>query len=87
MRGTAGARGEAGGEVAAQMRERLATEWGRRWYAKRAGMVEPVFGYIKAVRGLRQFLRRGLAAVRHEWRLICLTHNLLKLRRWRQQTA
>lgn len=80
-------RTQAGSGVAAQMRERLATEWGRSWYAKRAGMVEPVFGYIKAIRGLRQFLLRGLAAVRNEWRLICLTHNLLKLRRWRRQPA
>jgi len=78
---------EASCGVAAQMRERLATERGRNLYAKRAGMVEPVFGYIKAIRGLRQFLLRGLERVRHEWRLICLTHNLLKLRRWRQSLA
>jgi len=78
---------EAGSEVAAQMRQRLATERGRKLYARRAGIVEPVFGYIKAIRGLRQFLVRGLERVRCEWRLICLTHNLLKLRRWRQTIA
>jgi len=26
-----------------------------------------------------RFLRRGLRAVRSEWRLMCATHNLLKL--------
>jgi hypothetical protein len=43
--------------------------------------VEPVFGQIKDARGFRQFLLRGLAPVGDEWRLVCLTHNLLKLAR------
>ncbi|PYP88205.1 MAG: hypothetical protein DMG65_15480, partial [Candidatus Angelobacter sp. Gp1-AA117] len=30
-------------------------------------------------RGFRRFLLRGLQKVRAEWKLICLTHNLLKL--------
>jgi Transposase DDE domain len=42
-------------------------------------MVEPVFGQIKANRGANRFLRRGRAAVRSEWRLLTMTHNLLKL--------
>ena len=46
---------------------------------KRKGMIEPIFGQIKQVRGFRQFLLRGLAKMRGEWRLICLTHNLRKL--------
>lgn len=75
---------EAGHGLASGMREKLRTERGRRLYTARAGMVEPVFAQIKAIRGLRQFLVRGLECVRCEWRLICLTHNLLKLRRWRQ---
>ncbi len=51
--------------------------------------VEPVFGQIKQWRGFRQFLLRGLEKTRAEWRLICLTHNLLKLHRfrWSPQTA
>jgi hypothetical protein len=76
-----------GHRLTTRMRDRLATESGRRLYAARAGLVEPVFAYIKAIRGLRQFLVRGLEAVRSEWRLICLTHNLLKLRRTRQVLA
>jgi hypothetical protein len=35
------------------------------------------------VRGIRSFLLRGLDAVRNEWRIICLTQNLLKLQRYR----
>src|SRR6202521_3432819 len=76
-----------GHPLTTRMRERLASESGRRLYAARAGLVEPVFAYIKAIRGLRQFLLRGLDAVRGEWRLMCLTHNLLKLRRARQVLA
>ena len=77
----------AGHRLATAMREKLGSEWGRRLYAARAGLVEPVFAQVKAIRGLRQFLVRGLEAVRWEWRLICLTHNLLKLWRWRQVSA
>jgi hypothetical protein len=44
-------------------------------------MVEPVFGQIKEARGARRFSRRGLRACDAEWKLICATHNLLKL--WR----
>jgi len=40
---------------------------------------EPVFGQVKAARGFRQFLLRGLEAVRGEWSLIAAAHNLLKL--------
>jgi transposase len=64
-----------------RMRAKLDTESGRALYAKRKTIVEPVFGQIKEARGFRRFLLRGLAKVRGEWRLVCLTHNLLKI--WR----
>lgn len=63
------------------LRAKLATPEGQAVYAKRREIVEPVFGQIKQWRGFRQFLLRGLAKTRAEWRLICLTHNLLKLYR------
>lgn len=63
------------------LRAKLATMEGQSIYAKRREIVEPVFGQIKHCRGLRQFLMRGLEKTRAEWRLICLTHNLLKLYR------
>ena len=62
-----------------RMGRKLRTKHGRETYAQRKGMVEPIFGQIKQVRGFRQFLLRGLEKMRGEWRLICLTHNLLKL--------
>ena len=62
-----------------QMKQRLKTEVGRNLYRMRKAIVEPVFGQIKEWRGFRRFSFRGFEKVRAEWRLICLTHNLLKL--------
>jgi transposase len=69
------------------MRRVLATERGDELYSRRLGMVEPVFGQIKANRRIGRFKRRGRAAARSEWRLIAATHNLLKLHRHTQGTA
>lgn len=65
------------------MRELLASEMGKRLYAMRKAIVEPVFGQIKEARGIRRFRLRGLQRVSGEWKLICATHNLLKLFRHR----
>ena len=62
-----------------RMRRKLRTKRGRQRYALRMETVEPVFGQIKAGRGFRQFLLRGLGKVNGEWSLICTGHNLLKL--------
>jgi transposase len=62
-----------------RMRRKFRTKEGKKTYSKRKESVEPVFGQIKEVRGIRAFLLRGLEQVRGEWRLICLTHNILKL--------
>lgn len=66
-----------------KMAAKLRTPAGKAIYARRKAIVEPVFGQIKGVRGFRRFLLRGLAKVRKEWRLVCLTHNLLKIWRYR----
>jgi transposase len=68
-----------------QMRERLATAHGAALYRRRMTMIEPIFGQTKTNRRADRFQRRGLSAVRSEWRLITATHNLLKL--WRATTA
>jgi hypothetical protein len=65
----------------AAMTAKLQSEDGKARYGKRKQTVEPVFGQIKDVRGARRLLRRGLAACDAEWKLLCGTHNLLKL--WR----
>jgi Transposase DDE domain len=61
------------------MTAKLQREDGKACYAKRKETVEPVFGQVKDVRGGRRFMRRGLRACTAEWKLLCGTHNLLKL--------
>lgn len=60
------------------MERKLLTQRGKKLYKLRGQTVEPVFGQIKS-RGCDTFMRRGLQAVRSEWKLICATHNMLKL--------
>ena len=61
------------------MQAKLKTPEGKRTYSLRMETAEPIFGQMKDGRGLRRFRTRGLAKVRGEWALWCLTHNLLKL--------
>jgi transposase len=71
-----------------RMREKLASDPGRKLYALRKTTIEPVFGQIKYNRRVDQFMRRGRAAVRSELRLVAATHNILKLHNhWTANTA
>ena len=70
----------------------LRTKKGRATCQKRTGQVEPPClsvnedsGQIKPAGGFRQFALRGIAQMKAEWQLVCLTHNLLKL--WRAAPA
>jgi transposase len=68
-------------ELAQAMRAKLRQPAARQMYRLRQTTVEPVFAHIKELRGLRRFCLRGIRRVQAEWKLICLTHNLLKLYR------
>jgi transposase len=63
------------------MRRVLATELGKQLYRKRQQSIEPVYGHTKHNRRFDRFHRRGRVAVRTEWRLITMSHNLTKLHR------
>lgn len=66
--------------LTATMMARLDTPEGKAAYKRRQAIIEPVFGQIKHNRGIRNISRRrGLAAADSEWKLICATHNLLKV--------
>ena len=69
----------------AAMLARLGSEQGKTCYAQRSRTIEPVFGQVKTIQGGSRFMRRGLEACQAEWKLLCGTHNLLKL--WRTTTA
>jgi len=67
------------GPLAQAMQRKLKRAGRRSRYRLRKQVVEPVFGQIKAARGFRQFLLRGVDKVRAEWAMLCTAHNLLKL--------
>ena len=75
----AGGTARGGGPLTAAMRRRIRQGGHRSRYRLRKHVVEPVFGQIKAARGFRQLLFRGIEKVRHEWALLCTVHNLVKL--------
>ena len=66
------------------LERRIRTDKGRSLYRTRGKTVEPVIGQLKEVQNARQCRRRGIKAVRSEWRLTCAVHNLLKLYRARK---
>ncbi len=74
----AGARASKG-ERTQRMKRRLQCGGYRSRYRLRKQTAEPVFGQIKAARGFRTVLLRGVEKVTDEWSLICTAHNLLKL--------
>ena len=67
------------GPLTQAMQRKLKRAGWRSRYRLRKQIVEPVFGQIKAARGFRQFLLRGIDKVTAEWAMICTAHNLLKL--------
>jgi transposase len=62
-----------------QMRQKLRDPAGRKVYAQRKAIVEPVFGVLKQQRGLRQFRLRGLHRVGIEFTLAAIGYNLSRL--------
>jgi transposase/very-short-patch-repair endonuclease len=66
----------------AKMRQKLDTPAGQRAVRTRACTIEPTFGTIKSVFGLRQFLLCGKQGAQIEFHLAALTLNLRKLTNW-----
>ena len=62
-----------------RMKNRLQSPEGRRHYARRKAIVEPVFGQIRVGQGFQRLSFRGLKANAMEWKLVAACHNLLKL--------
>jgi transposase len=61
------------------MAHRLKTAEGKKLYALRKQIPEPVFGIIKSVLGFRQFLLRGSDCVRGEWSLVTMAWNIKRM--------
>ena len=61
------------------MEHRLKTPEGKKRYALRKQIPEPVFGIIKSALGFRQFLLRGIDRVRGEWTLVTMAWNVKRM--------
>jgi transposase len=76
FRGPTAARAES---HSARMKRRIDTPEGRARYGGRFATVEPVFGNLRANKGLDRFTLRGRGKVDGQWKLFCLVHNIEKL--------
>jgi hypothetical protein len=61
------------------MAHRPNTPQGRKLYALRKQIPEPVFGIVKSVIGFRQFMLRGIDNVRSEWNLVTMAWNVKRM--------
>jgi transposase len=69
------------------MNHRLRTLEGIATYRRRGAIVEPIFGHLKEILGLRRFLTRGLTNVTGEANLAFATLNLRRLHTYIAYTA
>lgn len=67
-------------EVAYENLTKLLSDEGSKEYKKRMYTVEPPFGNLKFNTGCRHFLLRGIEKVKGEFNLMCIGHNLKKIK-------
>jgi IS5 family transposase len=68
--------------LAAEMKAKIDSPQGKRIYAKRLAIVEPVFANIRAQKRLDRFTLRTKAKVDVQWMLFALVHNIEKIHRY-----
>jgi Transposase DDE domain len=61
------------------MKRKIDTPEARRIYGRRLANVEPVFGNLRAQKGLDRFTLRGQKKVNIQWTLYCMMHNIEKI--------
>jgi len=71
--------GKRPGSITDKMKEKIDTTEGRKTYSKRLGIVEPVFGNIRACKKMNRFTLRGKTKVNVQWMLYCIVHNIEKI--------
>ena len=65
-----------------KMKQKIDSDKGRHVYSQRLGTVEPVFGNINTMIGIKRFSLRGKTKVNAQWQLISMVHNILKIHRY-----
>ena len=74
--------GKRPGSVTDEMKQKIDTTWARRIYSKRLGIVEPVFGNLRACKKMDRFTLRSQIKVNIQWMLYCLVHNIEKVSKY-----
>ena len=62
-----------------EMKAKIDSEEGKRIYARRLGIVEPVFANICVHKRMHRFTLRSKRKVDVQWRLFALVHNIGKI--------
>jgi hypothetical protein len=62
-----------------EMKEKIDTPQGKQIYARRLGIVEPVFANICVLKHMNRFTLRTKSKVDVQWRLFALVHNIGKI--------
>jgi hypothetical protein len=62
-----------------EMKAKIDTELGKQIYARRLGIVEPVFSNICVQKHMDRFTVRTKPKVNVQWRLFALVHNIGKI--------
>ncbi len=62
-----------------EMKAKIDSELGKRIYARRLGIVEPVFANICVHKRMHRFTLRSKSKVDVQWRLFALVHNIGKI--------
>ena len=65
--------------LTARMRHKIDQPQARQIYARRLGIVEPVFANLRSNKKLDRFSYRGRVKVNIQWLLYCLVHNIEKI--------
>jgi len=65
-----------------QMKSRIDSPQGRKIYARRLAIVEPVFAILRVQKRLDHFTVRSKAKVDVQWMLFALVHNIGKIHRY-----
>jgi transposase len=65
-----------------EMKRKIDSSIGRRIYSLRMGIIEPVFGNIRASKGLDRFSLRTESKVNIQWLLFGMIHNIEKVKRY-----
>jgi hypothetical protein len=67
-----------------EMKAKIDTTQGKRIYAKRLAIVEPVFANICFQKRLNRYTLRTTSKVDVQWRLFALVHNIGKIHKYGQ---